>query len=60
MNNARKGSEADRAKELQKLDLLPKREGEKRADDLLRAMLNSPPDPRTPAANARAKRRGKK
>ena len=59
MNNARKASEADRAKELEKLDLLPKGEGEKRADDLLRAMLNSPPDPHTPKSKRPAKKDGK-
>lgn len=41
-----------------KLDLLPREEGLKRADDLLRAMLNSPPDPKTP--KAKPKRRIKK
>jgi hypothetical protein len=46
----RKPSETERAKELEKLDLLPKNEGQKRADDLLRAMLNSPPEPHTPKA----------
>ena len=29
------------------LDVLPREQGMKRADDLLRAMLNSPPDPHT-------------
>jgi hypothetical protein len=48
MNNARKPSEADRERELAELDLLPNREGQKRADDLLRTLLNSPPDPQTP------------
>jgi hypothetical protein len=41
-------SEAERAAELGKLELVPKREGTKRADDLLRAMLNTPPEPFTP------------
>lgn len=50
-------SEADREKELAELDLLPKREGQKRADDLLRAMLNSPPDPQTPKAKPRQRKR---
>jgi hypothetical protein len=51
-------AEAERAAELDKLDLLPKREGAKRADELLRALLNSPPDPQTPkpARKKRAKR----
>ena len=57
MNNARKLSEADRAKELEKLDLLPKREAEKRADDLLRTLLNSPPEPFTPKPKKTRKRR---
>jgi hypothetical protein len=48
MNNARQLSEADRERELEKLDLLPKGQSEKRADDLLRTLLNSPPDPQTP------------
>jgi hypothetical protein len=46
----------ERAEELAKLDLLPKGKGQKRADDLLRAMLNSPPDPHTPKPKERAKR----
>jgi hypothetical protein len=40
------------------LDLLPREEGLKRADDLLRAMLNSPPDPKTPTP--KPKQRAKK
>lgn len=40
------------------LDLLPREEGMKRADDLLRAMLNSPPEPYTP--KPKPKRRAKK
>ena len=51
-------SEAERASELAKLDLLPKREGDKRTDDLLRAMLNSPPEPYTPPV--KPKKRAKK
>jgi hypothetical protein len=39
MNNAPKRQRDDT------LDLLPKKEALKRADDLLRAMLNTPPDP---------------
>ena len=57
MNNARKLSEADRAKELQKFDLLPKREGQKRADDLLPTMLNTPPEPFTPPGKSAKKKR---
>lgn len=51
-------SDADREAELSKLDLLPKREGAKRADDLLRALLNTPPEPFTPkpAPKKRSKR----
>lgn len=39
--------------ELDKLDLLPQREGQKRADELIRRMLASPPDPRTPKKRAK-------
>ena len=56
MSNARKPSEADRERELAKLDLLPKREAQKRTDDLLRAMLNTPPEPFTPKPKAVKKR----
>ena len=45
MTNARKPESQTKRDEL---DLLPKEEGMKRADDLLRALLNSPPDPQTP------------
>ena len=44
MNNARKPQQDTKRDEL---DLLPRKEGMKRADDLLRALLNSPPDPQT-------------
>ena len=59
MNNARKPSEADREKELAEMDMLPKREGQRRADDQLRALLNSPPDPHItpPKPAARAKKK---
>lgn len=53
-----KPSEADREKELAELDLLPKCEGDKRADDLLRALLNTPPVPFTP--KPKPKRRAKR
>jgi len=43
-------------REIESLDLLPRAEGMKRADDLLRAMLNSPPDPYTPKPKKRQKR----
>ncbi len=52
MNNARKPQKEDA------LDLLPRAEALKRTDDLLRAMLNSPPDPQTP--KAKPKKRAKK
>jgi hypothetical protein len=57
MTNASKASDADRARELAKLDLLPKREGQKRADDLLRTLLASPPDPHTPKPKKPRKRK---
>lgn len=46
MNNASKPHKADAKRD--QLDLLPKAEGMKRADDLLRTLLSSPPDPQTP------------
>jgi hypothetical protein len=49
-------TDKEREEELAKLDLLPKRQGQKRADDLLRAMLNSPPDPHAQKTKERAKR----
>lgn len=55
MHNARKPAPQTKRDEL---DLLPKAEGMKRADELLRAMLNTPPDPQTPkpAKKAAAKK----
>jgi hypothetical protein len=42
------------------LELLPREEALRRADDLLRTLLNSPPDPFTPKkARAKPKRRAK-
>jgi hypothetical protein len=41
---------------LEQLDLLPEAEGLKRADDLLRAMLNSPPEPFTTPTSKPKKR----
>ena len=40
------------------LELLPRAEGMKRADELLRTLLNSPPDPHTskPAKKKRERR----
>jgi hypothetical protein len=48
---------AARAAEIAKLDLRPAGEASKRADSLLRAMLASPPDPKT---TAKPKKRAKK
>lgn len=48
MNNSKQLSEADRAAELAKMDLLPKREATKRTNALLRALLATPPEPFTP------------
>ncbi|HEX2825307.1 MAG TPA: hypothetical protein VHP37_03095 [Burkholderiales bacterium] len=45
MTNARKPEPQTKRDEL---DLYPKEEGMKRADDLLRALLSTPPDPQTP------------
>lgn len=56
MNNSKQLSEADRAAELAKMDLLPKRESAKRTDALLRAMLATPPEPFTPKPKKRAKK----
>ena len=42
MNSARKQSQSD------KTDQVPRAEALKRADDMLRNMLNSPPDPHVP------------
>ena len=41
------------------LDLLPRAEGMKRADELLRRMLSSPPDPHTPPHKPEKKKRTK-
>jgi len=57
MNNAR-SQKRQTKREIETLDLLPRAEGLKRADDLLRAMLSSPPDPYTP--KPKAKRRARK
>lgn len=54
--NTRKPSESDQQRELDKLDLYPKREGMNRTDDLLRTLLNTPPDPHTPKPKNRVKR----
>lgn len=56
MSKRKEPSAAEQASELAKLDLLPQGEGHKRADELLRAMLNSPPEPYTPKPKTRAKR----
>ena len=44
--------------ELAKMDLRPAGAAKKRTDELLRTMLNSPPDPHTP--KAKPKKRPKK
>jgi hypothetical protein len=46
-----------RTKRREELDLLPKEEGMKRADDLLRALLKTPSDPQTPKPAPKAKRK---
>jgi hypothetical protein len=48
---------SERAAEIAKLDLRPTGQAKKRTDDLLRTMLNSPPDPYTP--KAKPKKRAK-
>jgi hypothetical protein len=48
MNTSKQLSEAERQAELAKLDLLPSREGAKRTDALLKALLATPPEPFTP------------
>ena len=45
-------------REIDRLELLPKPQALKRADDLIRAMLSSPPDPYTP--KPKPKKRAKK
>lgn len=57
MNEPRKPDTADAKRD--ELDLLPREEGMKRADDLLRTMLNSPPDPQTPKPAPKKARKGK-
>jgi hypothetical protein len=58
MATSNRPTDAEREAELSKLDLLPKREGAKRADDLLRTLLSSPPDPQIPTKPAKKKRKG--
>lgn len=43
-------------REIDELELFPKAEAKERADDLLRAMLATPPDPFTPKPKKQAKR----
>lgn len=51
MNNAKTSKQAEAQKaEIAKLDLRPAGEANKRTDDLLKNMLNSPPEPFTPKA----------
>lgn len=47
---------AEQAAEIAKLDLRPPREANKRTNGLLRAMLNSPPDPHVKKPAKRAKK----
>lgn len=49
---------SERTSELAKLDLLPQRESQRRTDELLRRMLNSPPDPHV--TKPKPKRRARK
>jgi len=53
----RKRSAAQQAAEARSLELLPRDEALRRTDDLLRAMLSSPPAPFTP--KAKPKKRAK-
>jgi hypothetical protein len=57
MNKA-KPSAAQQAAELRSIELVSPEEGKRRTDDLLRAMLNSPPEPFTP--KAKPKKRAKR
>ena len=50
MNNAQKPRPDTKHDQL---DLLPRAEGMKRADDLLRTLLSSPPNPHTPKPKAK-------
>ena len=54
---AKSPTASERAAEIAKLDLRPVGEMKKRTDDILRTMLNSPPDPHTP--KAKPKKRAK-
>jgi hypothetical protein len=49
---------AQQAAELRSIDLRAPAEARRRTDDLLRALVNSPPDPFTP--KAKPKKRAKK
>jgi hypothetical protein len=53
-----KPSATQQAAELRSIDLLPPAEARRRTDNLLRTLLNSPPDPFTP--KAKPKKRAKK
>jgi hypothetical protein len=44
-------------RETEELDLLPREEALQRSDELLRRMLNSPPDPYTPKPKAKKRAR---
>ena len=47
MKTEKKSMTPEQLAELAKMDLRPVGEAKKRTDDLLRTMLNSPPDPKT-------------
>jgi hypothetical protein len=51
-------SAADLTAEIAKLDLRPAGEANKRTDDLLRNMFNTPPDPFTHKPKKKAKSKG--
>jgi hypothetical protein len=57
MKKSKEPSLAEQERELAKMDLLPDREAQGLADDLLRSMLNSPPDPFTPPQKRVPKKR---
>jgi hypothetical protein len=54
-----KPSAAQQAAELRSIELLPYDEALRQTDDLLRTMLNSPPDPHISKPQAKPKKRSK-
>jgi hypothetical protein len=58
MTKRRETTKAELAAEIDKLDLRPKREADARTEEVLRRMLNTPPDPFTPSVKSK-KRAGK-